>query len=158
MSARRIELVPCEPSANISLTGLNYDRVTGSPYNPDSSFFRGRTDMNISQRTVQGVCVLDIDGPITLGADGSEKLGDKVRSVLQSGEKQVLLNLSGVAYIDCAGLCVLVYAFSSVKKQGVALMLVGVTKKLKDLLVITKLSTVFDSYDTEAAALESYGA
>ena len=95
--------------------------------------------MNISQRTVQGVCVLDIDGPITLGADGSEKLGDKVRSVLQAGEKQVLLNLSGVAYIDSAGLGELVNAFTTVKKQGGALKLVGVTKKLKDLLVITKL-------------------
>jgi anti-sigma B factor antagonist len=113
--------------------------------------------MNISQRSVQGVCVLDIDGPITLGADGSERLADKVRSVLQSGEKQVLLNLSGVAYIDSAGLGSLVNAYTTVKKQGGALKLVGVTKKLKDLLVITKLSTVFDSFDTEAAALESYG-
>jgi anti-sigma B factor antagonist len=114
--------------------------------------------MNISQRTVQGVCVLDIDGPITLGADGSEKLGDKVRSVLQSGEKRVLLNVGAVAYIDSAGLGELVNAFTTVKKQGGALKLVGVTKKLKDLLVITKLATVFDSYDTEAEALESYGA
>ena len=114
--------------------------------------------MNISQRTVQKVCVLDIDGPITLGADGSEKLGDKVRSLLQSGEKQVLLNLSGVAYIDSAGLGELVNAFTTVKKQGGSLKLVGVTKKLKDLLVITKLATVFDSYETEAEALESYGA
>jgi len=114
--------------------------------------------MNISQRTVQKVCVLDIDGPITLGADGSEKLGDKVRSLLQTGEKQVLLNLSGVAYIDSAGLGELVNAFTTVKKQGGSLKLVGVTKKLKDLLVITKLATVFDSYDTEAEALESYGA
>ena len=114
--------------------------------------------MNISQRTVQKVCVLDIDGPITLGADGSEKLGDKVRSLLQTGERRVLLNLSGVAYIDSAGLGELVNAFTTVKKQGGSLKLVGVTKKLKDLLVITKLATVFDSYDTEAAALESYGA
>lgn len=114
--------------------------------------------MNISQRTVQGVCVLDIDGPITLGADGSEKLGDKVRSLLQAGEKKVLLNLASVAYIDSAGLGELVNAFTTVKKQGGALKLVGVTKKLKDLLVITKLATVFDSYETEATALESYGA
>ena len=114
--------------------------------------------MNISQRTVQKVCVLDIDGPITLGADGSEKLGDKVRSLLQSGEKQVLLNLSGVAYIDSAGLGELVNAFTTVKKQGGALKLVGVTKKLKDLLVITKLATVFDSFESEAAAVASFGA
>jgi anti-sigma B factor antagonist len=115
-------------------------------------------DMNIAQRSVQGVCVLDIDGPITLGAEGSERLGDKVRSVLQEGERNVLLNLSGVAYIDSAGLGELVHAFNTVKKQGGALKLVGVTKKLKDLLVITKLATVFDSYDTEAGALQSYGA
>lgn len=114
--------------------------------------------MNISQRSVQGVCVLDIDGPITLGAEGSEKLGDKVRSVLQSGDKQILLNLASVAYIDSAGLGELVNAYTTVKKQGGALKLVGVTKKLKDLLVITKLATVFDSFDSEAAALESYQA
>ena len=114
--------------------------------------------MNISQRTVQGVCVLDIDGPITLGADGSEKLGDKVRSVLQAGDKQVLLNLASVAYIDSAGLGELVNAFTTVKKQGGSLKLLGVTKKLKDLLVITKLATVFDSFDSEAAALESFQA
>ena len=114
--------------------------------------------MNISQRSVQGVCVLDIDGPITLGAEGSEKLGDKVRSVLQSGEKQVLLNLASVAYIDSAGLGELVNAYTTVKKQGGSLKLLGVTKKLKDLLVITKLATVFDSFDSEAAALESFQA
>ena len=112
--------------------------------------------MNISQRSVQGVCVLDIDGPITLGAEGSEKLGDKVRSVLQAGDRRVLLNVGSVAYIDSAGLGELVNAFTTVKKQGGALKLLGVTKKLKDLLVITKLSTVFDSYDTEAEALASY--
>jgi anti-sigma B factor antagonist len=114
--------------------------------------------MNISQRTVQGVCVLDIDGPVTLGSEGSERLGDKMRSVLQDGERDVLLNLAGVAYIDSAGLGELVNAFNTVKKAGGALKMVGVTKKLKDLLVITKLSTVFDLYDTEAAALDSYGA
>ena len=114
--------------------------------------------MNLSQRSVQGVCVLDIEGPITLGAEGSEKLGDKVRSLLQSGEKQVLLNLESVAYIDSAGLGELVNAYTTVKRQGGALKLVGVTKKLKDLLVITKLATVFDSFDNEASALASYGA
>ncbi|MGC4082137.1 MAG: STAS domain-containing protein [Vicinamibacterales bacterium] len=86
------------------------------------------------------------------------KLGDKVRSVLAAGDRNVLLNLAGVAYIDSAGLGELVNAFQMVKKQGGALKLVGVTKKLRDLLVITKLSTVFDTYDSEAAALESYGA
>jgi anti-sigma B factor antagonist len=114
--------------------------------------------MTISQRSVQGVSVLDIDGPITLGGDSSEKLADKVRSLLQTGEKRILLNLSGVAYIDSAGLGELVNAFTTTKRQGGTLKLVGVTRKLQDLLVITKLATVFDSYDTEAAALASYGA
>ncbi|MFN7914744.1 MAG: STAS domain-containing protein [Vicinamibacterales bacterium] len=114
--------------------------------------------MNISQRSVQGVCVLDIDGPITLGTEGSEKLGDKVKSVVAAGEKNVLLNLAAVAYIDSAGLGELVNSYTTVKKQGGALKLVGVTKKLKDLLVITKLATVFDSFETEAAAIASYGA
>lgn len=100
--------------------------------------------------------MLDIDGPITLGAEGSEKLGDKVRSVLQAGDTRVLLSVASVAYIDSAGLGELVNAFTTVKKQGGALKLFGVTKKLKDLLVITKLSTVFDTYETEAEALASY--
>jgi anti-sigma B factor antagonist len=113
--------------------------------------------MTISQRTVQDVCVLDIDGPITLGAEGSEKLGDKVRSVIANGDRKVLLNLASVAYIDSAGLGELVNAYTTVKRQGGALKLVGVTKKLKDLLVITKLSTVFDAFETEAAAVESFG-
>src|SRR5581483_4685451 len=99
--------------------------------------------MNISQRNVNGICVLDIDGPITLGSEGSERLGDKVRSVLQEGERKVLLNLGGVAYIDSAGLGELVHSFNTVKKEGGSLKLMGATKKLKDLLVITKLSTVF---------------
>ncbi|MFN7981427.1 MAG: STAS domain-containing protein [Vicinamibacterales bacterium] len=114
--------------------------------------------MNISQRTVQGVCVLDLDGPITLGADGSERLNDKVRSLVQTGERKVLLNLGAVAYMDSAGLGAMVNAYTTVKNQGGTLKLVGVTKKLSDLLVITKLATVFDSYETEAAALESFGA
>jgi anti-sigma B factor antagonist len=114
--------------------------------------------MNISQRTVQGVCVLDVDGPITLGAEGSERLGDKVRSVVQAGERKVLLNLGSVAYIDSAGLGAMVNAYTTVKNQGGALKLVAVTKKLNDLLVITKLATVFDSFDTEAAAVQSFGA
>ncbi|MGE0448625.1 MAG: STAS domain-containing protein [Vicinamibacterales bacterium] len=114
--------------------------------------------MDISQRSVQGVCVLDINGPITLGADGSERLGDRVRTLVQAGERQVLLNVGGVAYVDSAGLGELVNAFTTVKRQGGALKLVGVTKKLQDLLVITKLSGVLPAFDTEEAALQSFPA
>lgn len=112
--------------------------------------------MDISQRSVQGVCVLDISGPITLGADGSERLGDKVRSLLQAGERHVILNVSGVAYVDSAGLGELVNAFTTVKRQGGILKLVGVTRKLQDLLVITKLADVFPSFATEEAAVASF--
>lgn len=112
--------------------------------------------MDISQRSVQGVCVLDINGPITLGADGSERLGDRVRSLLQAGERQLLLNVGGVAYVDSAGLGELVNAFTTVKRQGGVLKLVGVTKKLQDLLVITKLAGVFPTFDNEDAALQSF--
>ena len=75
--------------------------------------------MDILQRSVQGVCVLDINGPITLGADGSERLGDRVRSLVQGGERQLLLNVGGVAYVDSAGLGELVNAFTTVIFQRI---------------------------------------
>lgn len=112
--------------------------------------------MDISQRSVQGVCVLDINGPITLGADGSERLGDRVRSLVQAGERRLVLNVAGVAYVDSAGLGELVNAFTTIKRQGGVLKLVGVTKKLHDLLVITKLVGVFQTFETEEAALLSF--
>jgi anti-sigma B factor antagonist len=111
--------------------------------------------MDISQRDVKGVTVLDITGPITLGP-GTERLGDKVRSVLQQGGKQILVNLAGVPYIDSAGLGELVQAYTTTTRQGGRLKLLNVTKKLNDLLVITKLSTVFESHDSEAAAIGSF--
>ena len=113
--------------------------------------------MQIDERTVGNVKVLDVTGQITMG-QGNTQFKDKIHSVVNQGHKQILVNLGGVSYVDSAGLGELVNAFTTVKKQGGALKLVGVTKKLKDLLVITKLATVFDSYETEAEALESYGA
>ncbi|MBS1819572.1 MAG: STAS domain-containing protein [Acidobacteria bacterium] len=114
--------------------------------------------MNISRRTVGDVCVLDIDGPITLGPDSAEKLGSTVQGAVAGGESRILLNLAGVAYVDSAGLGELVGAFQAVKKSGGTLKLTGVTKKLMDLLVITKLASAFEMFDTEAAAVASYGA
>lgn len=113
--------------------------------------------MTISERTVNGVTVLDIDGPITLGP-GADRLGDKVRSLLQQGSKRLIVNLSRVGYVDSAGLGELVQAYTTASRQGGMLKLTGVTKKLNDLLVITKLSTVFESFDTESAAISSFGA
>jgi anti-sigma B factor antagonist len=111
--------------------------------------------MNISQRSVDGVTFLDITGPITLGP-GAERLGDKVRSVLQQGDKKIVVNLAGVPYMDSAGLGELVHAYTTATRQGGRLKLLNVTKRLNDLLVITKLSTVFESHDSEAEAIGSF--
>jgi anti-sigma B factor antagonist len=113
--------------------------------------------MTISERTASGVCILDVVGPITVGP-GSEQLADKVRSLLQQGQKQVLINLAGVPYMDSTGLGAMVHAYATATRQGGAVKLLNSTKKLQDLLVITKLSTVFESFDSEAAALASFRA
>lgn len=114
--------------------------------------------MKIAERTLGAVTVIDVDGPITLGGGDTDRLGDKVRSLLQQGRKQLIANLANVSYMDSAGLGELVQAYTTVKRQGGTLKLVGVTKRLNDLLVITKLVNVFDTYDSEAAAVASFGA
>jgi anti-sigma B factor antagonist len=111
--------------------------------------------MTVSERIVDGVSILDVSGSVTL-SDGAEQLRDKVRSLIQDGKKQVLVNLDKVSYMDSAGLGELVQAYSNVTKQGGKLKLVNPTKRLTDLLVITKLATVFDSFDNEADAVASF--
>lgn len=113
--------------------------------------------MTVSERAVDGVTILDVSGSVTLN-DGSDQLRDKVKSVLQDGKKHLLVNLSQVGYMDSAGLGELVQAYSTVAKQGGSLKLVNPTKRLTDLLVITKLITVFDTFDDEAEAVSSFGA
>ena len=111
--------------------------------------------MTVSERAVGNVTILDVLGNVTLN-DGAEQVRDKVRSVLQQGQKFLLMNLSKVSYMDSAGLGELVQAYSTVAKQGGKLKLVSPTKRLQDLLVITKLATVFDSFDDETAAVNSF--
>ncbi len=111
--------------------------------------------MTVSERTVGSVTILDISGHVTLN-DGADQIRDKVKAVLQEGKRHLLMNLSQVSYMDSAGLGELVQAYSTVSKQGGGLKLLSPTKRLKDLLVITKLSTVFDSFDDETAAIASY--
>src|SRR5262245_33289665 len=111
--------------------------------------------MTVAERTVEGVTILDISGQVTLN-DGADQVRDKVRSVLQDGKKYVLINLSKVSYMDSAGLGELVQAYSTTSKQGGSLKLLSPTKRLQDLLVITKLSTVFDSFDDETVAVNSF--
>ena len=111
--------------------------------------------MTVSERAVGSVTLLDVEGQLILG-EGADRLRDKVRSLLQQDQKQLVVNLAGVPYMDSAGLGVLVQAFATTSKQGGALKLVNLTRRLQDLLVITKLSTVFESFDSEAAALASF--
>jgi anti-sigma B factor antagonist len=114
--------------------------------------------MTISERTESGVAILDIEGPITVGPESADLLSDKIRSLLQQGQKLLLVNLAAVPYMDSTGLGMLVHAFATATRQGGSLKLLNSTKKLHDLLVITKLATVFDSFDNEAAALASFRA
>jgi anti-sigma B factor antagonist len=111
--------------------------------------------MKASSRQVSGVTVVDMSGRITLG-EGSVVLRDTVRDLITKGEKKILLNLGDVTYIDSSGIGELVSAFTSVRNQQGQLKLLKLTKKVHDLLQITKLYTVFDIYDDEAAALATF--
>ena len=113
--------------------------------------------MTVNERTSGSTTILDLAGNITIG-ENADILRDKVRSLLQQGQKRIVVNLAGVSYMDSAGLGELVRSHATAAQQGAALKLTNVTKRLQDLLVITKLSTVFDSYDDEAAAIASFGA
>jgi anti-sigma B factor antagonist len=111
--------------------------------------------IKISSRQVDGVTILDLSGRITLG-EGSVQLRDAVRDLLAKGQKKILLNLADVNYIDSSGIGELVSAFTTVKNQGGELKLLNLTKKVHDLLQITKLYTVFDVQDDETSAVGSF--
>ena len=111
--------------------------------------------MKVSTRQVDGVVVMDMSGRITLG-EGSVVLRDAVRELLSKGNKKILANLAEVNYIDSSGIGELVSAFTTVKNQGGELKLLNLTKKVHDLLQITKLYTVFDIKDDEATAIASF--
>jgi len=111
--------------------------------------------MTVSERAVGAITLLDLDGQLILGAS-AEGLRDKVRSLLQQGRLQVIVNLAAVPYMDSGGLGELVQAYATVTKQGGALKLLHLTSRLRDLLVITKLATVFDCYEAEDVALASF--
>jgi anti-sigma B factor antagonist len=112
--------------------------------------------MTVSTRQVDGVTILDLSGRITLG-EGSVQLRDTVRELLAKGSKNILLNLGDITYIDSSGIGELVSAFTTVRNQGGELKLLNLTKKVHDLLQITKLYTVFDIKDDEASAIAAFG-
>ena len=111
--------------------------------------------MKVSTRLVDGIVILDLSGRITLG-EGSVQLRDAIRDLAAQGQKNILLNLGDVNYIDSSGIGELVSAFTTVKNQGGQLKLLNLTKKVHDLLQITKLYTVFDIKDDEASAVGSF--
>ena len=113
--------------------------------------------MEIAERTVSDITVLDLKGKMTLG-EGDELLKDKINSLLSQGKKKLVLNLEGVPYIDSAGLGEIVRTFTTVSRQGGSLKLLNLTKRIEDLLSITKLLTVFETFDSEAEAIQSYAA
>ena len=112
--------------------------------------------MQLEERVVGDVVIVAVTGDITLNKGGDVVIKDKVRSLVQQGRKKVLLDLGGVSYMDSAGLGELVQAYATTKNSGGSLKLVRLTKRIHDLLTITKLVTVFDTYDTEAAAIASF--
>ena len=112
--------------------------------------------LNVATREVDGVTILDLGGRITLGDTSSGKLRETVREILGSGSKKILVNLGDVSYIDSSGLGELVSTYTTASNQGAAVKLLNVQKKVQDLLQITKLYTVFDSFDNEADAVLSF--
>ena len=113
--------------------------------------------MEIVERTVGDITILDLKGKLTIG-DGADLLRDKVASIVFQGQSKVLLNLAGVPYMDSGGLGELVRCSMAARRANGAVKLVSLTSKITDLLTITKLLTVFDTFDTEPEALASFGA
>lgn len=110
----------------------------------------------ISRRVVDGITILDLQGRVTLG-DATGKVREAVRQALAE-QPNVILNLEGVAYMDSAGLGEMVGAFTSAKARGGQLKLLHPQKRLEDLLQLTRLCTVFETFDSEAAATRSFTA
>jgi anti-sigma B factor antagonist len=114
--------------------------------------------LHLSERRIGDVIIVDVSGRITLADGGDTRLKDKVRSLVQQDQKKMILNLADVSYLDSAGLGEMVQAYATVTKSGGALKLLNTTKRIKDLLSITKLLTVFETYDSEAEAVTSFSA
>jgi len=114
-----------------------------------------RMTVRMTDREVGGVSVVELDGRIVLGEE-SNSFREKLKSLVAEGKKKIVLNLSEIKYIDSAGLGALVAAHISAKNQGASVRLCHLGKKFHEVMQITKLLTVFDVYDTEAAAISSF--
>src|SRR5215510_675539 len=110
--------------------------------------------LNIKERQTGDVTILDLSGKVTIG-EGSVQLRESVRKLLDEGKKKILLNLGEVSYVDSSGIGELVSSYTTTNNNGGQLKLLNLTKKIQDLLTITKLLTVFETFDNEQAALDS---
>ena len=111
--------------------------------------------VKLSTRQVGGITVIDASGRITLG-EGASAFRDLIRDLAAKGDKKILLNLSDVTYIDSSGIGEMVSGYTTVTNHGGVLKLLGLNKRVKDLLQITKLYTVFDVHEDEAGAIRSF--
>ena len=112
-------------------------------------------NLNIIERHTGSVTILDLTGKIRMGED-TAKLTKALRVVVADGEKNILLNMAGISYIDSSGLGELVAGYNSLQKSGGELKLLHLTDRVSELMVITKLLTVFESFDNEAEAVDSF--
>jgi len=112
-------------------------------------------ELNISVRQAGDVAILDLGGKVTIG-EGSIALRTAVRNLIAEGKTKVLLNMSDISYCDSSGIGELVSSFSAIQREGGSMKLLNLTKKLKELMSITKLLTVFDNFEDEETALASF--
>src|SRR2546423_15724146 len=112
-------------------------------------------ELDLKERQAGDVTILDLSGEVRIG-EGSITLRDTIRNLADQGKKKLLLNLRGVKYIDSSGIGELIANYTTITRQGGQLKLLNLTDKIQNLLVITKLLTVFDSYNNEAEALKSF--
>lgn len=114
------------------------------------------SELNISTRDVKGITVIDLEGRIALG-DTSAKLHQTLRDLADGGKQQILINLAKVTGIDSSGLGTLVAGYTTVERAGGQLKLENLSERALELMTITKLFTVFEIFDTEDAAIDSFG-
>jgi anti-sigma B factor antagonist len=112
-------------------------------------------ELEVNQRQAGDVTILDMSGAVRIG-EGSVALRDAIRGLADEGKKKILLNLAGVNYVDSSGIGELIANYTTVSRQGGQLKLLNLTDRIQNLLVITKLLTVFDAYEDEGEALKSF--
>ncbi|HJX90728.1 MAG TPA: STAS domain-containing protein [Pyrinomonadaceae bacterium] len=112
-------------------------------------------ELEVNQRQAGDVTILDMSGAVRMG-EGSITLRDAIRGLADAGKKKIILNLAGVKYVDSSGIGELIANYTTVSRQGGQLKLLNLTDRIQNLLVITKLLTVFDAYEDESEAIKSF--